>query len=52
MILEDQFKWDIESNEVAPEQFSKVYHDNLGLAGEYECVYFCLILKEILNFAM
>lgn len=39
MKLDDQFEWDMESSEVTPEEFAEVYTKDLGLNGEFKCVF-------------
>ena len=34
--LEDQFEWDIDSPDPAPEHFAEVYAKELGLSGEFK----------------
>ncbi|KAH6910743.1 hypothetical protein BKA70DRAFT_1271401 [Coprinopsis sp. MPI-PUGE-AT-0042] len=36
MKLDDQFEWDLENNEVTPEEFADVYAKDLGLTGEFK----------------
>ncbi|KAJ2914946.1 hypothetical protein MD484_g5439, partial [Candolleomyces efflorescens] len=34
--LDDQFEWDMENNDVTPEEFAQVYAKDLGLTGEFK----------------
>ncbi|KAG6847381.1 hypothetical protein H0H93_008542 [Arthromyces matolae] len=36
MKLEDQFEWDIENEQITPEDFAEVYVQDLGLNGEFK----------------
>lgn len=45
--LEDQIEWDIDSQDPAPEQFAEVYAKDLGLGGEFKCVFYFTVVTSI-----